>query len=652
MNNYDNSGINSEINAAITRIINSLKNGEYEQADASADYLLHLHPGFGSAYIGKLLAEFHLKELNDLLYTESSYTDSDNYKHALYYSDPETQRFLKTAPYENFYLRAKEKMSGNPSDANLRVAAGMFRQISGYRDSEQLFRKCSSIVESHRLDELYQKAEELMNSASDEQSWQAAADAFANVNGYGDSVEKRNECLKKVNEIRMDDVYNTAVDPEKCETLEALEDSLLKYESISGWKDAAEKAKQCRDIINNYKSAVRSKNRIRIFAVIGTVLLIAAVCSALFVFIPLTKYNRGNELLQKGLYIEAAEVFSSLKGYRDSETKVREIEAAVLEEYYQKAVSLLNEGQYSEASEAFAAIESYKDSAEKASEAKSMYLDDQYNKAVILIESDHLAEGIEILLKLNDYRDSADVIDSALTAKARALSEMETAAAAEELESMDPEITTSILERMTPEKISRLEMFASVDGDFLNFGQYEQDNDPENGKEAVEWIVLDHQKGIITMISRYALDVLPYNETPEKIEWKDSDLRRWLNGDFYDSVFSEEEKALIITAENDNPVYFDDLTEEAATDDRVYLLNNTEAEQFFKSDADRRAEATAYTAEKGAELEDGYASWWLRSSGYDLRNASYVYSDGSIHHNGIYVFSTQDAVRPVIRIMP
>ena len=115
---------------------------------------------------------------------------------------------------------------------------------------------------------------------------------------------------------------------------------------------------------------------------------------------------------------------------------------------------------------------------------------------------------------------------------------------------------------------------------------------------------------------------------------------------------SEEEKALIITAENDNPVYFDDLTEEAATDDRVYLLNNTEAEQFFKSDADRRTEATAYAAEKGAELEDGFASWWLRSSGYDLRNASYVYSDGSIHHNGIYVFSTQDAVRPVIRIMP
>ena len=93
--NY-NSSMNNEINAAVSRMINFLKNGEYEQADASADYLLHLYPGFGSAYIGKLLAEFHLNELNDLLYTDASYTGSDNYKHALYYSDPDTQRFLKT----------------------------------------------------------------------------------------------------------------------------------------------------------------------------------------------------------------------------------------------------------------------------------------------------------------------------------------------------------------------------------------------------------------------------------------------------------------------------------------------------------------------------------------------------------------------------
>ena len=649
--NY-NSSMNNEINAAVSRMINFLKNGEYEQADASADYLLHLYPGFGSAYIGKLLAEFHLNELNDLLYTDASYTGSDNYKHALYYSDPDTQRFLKTAPYENFYLRAKKKMEDDPTDTGMRVAAGMFRQISGYRDSDELFRKCSAAVEKNRLNELYQKAVELMNSASDENSWQAAADAFACVNGYSDSGEKRNECLQKANEFRMDAVYNSAVAPEECETLEALKDSLRKYESIKEWKDAGERAEKCRKMIHDYQQAVKSKTRIRILAVVLSILLIAVACGVIFVIIPLSKYNRGNELINKGQYDEAAEVFASLNGYRDSETKIREIREMVRENRYQAAISLMNEGKYLEASEAFAEMEGYKDSIEKAAEAKSLYLEKQYNDAVQLIASDHLVEGIQILLVLGDYKDSPEVINNALTAKAQSISLLSTAEVAAELESMDPEITTSILERMDAEKVAHLTLFAAVDGDILNFGQYEQDNDAENGEEPIEWIVLDHQKGYITMISRYALDTRPYNEDPAEITWEDSSLRKWLNDDFYPSAFSQEEKAMIIPAHNDNPAFSENLADAAETDDLVYLLNNTEAEQFFETDDERRVKATAYALEKGAETEDGYASWWLRSSGYDLRNAAYVYTDGAVHHNGIYVFSAQDAVRPVIQIMP
>ena len=85
--------------------------------------------------------------------------------------------------------------------------------------------------------------------------------------------------------------------------------------------------------------------------------------------------------------------------------------------------------------------------------------------------------------------------------------------------------------------------------------------------------------------------------------------------------------------------------------DRVSLLSISEAEQYFPSDPDRRAEATVYAAERGANTdEEGYASWWLRTAGFDRRNAAYVYSDGSVHYNGIYTTSSQDSVRPVIRI--
>lgn len=48
-------------------------------------------------------------------------------------------------------------------------------------------------------------------------------------------------------------------------------------------------------------------------------------------------------------------------------------------------------------------------------------------------------------------------------------------------------------------------------GDCVEFGTYEQDNDASNGKEAIEWLVLEVQNGKILIISKYGLDCRPYN---------------------------------------------------------------------------------------------------------------------------------------------
>ena len=48
-------------------------------------------------------------------------------------------------------------------------------------------------------------------------------------------------------------------------------------------------------------------------------------------------------------------------------------------------------------------------------------------------------------------------------------------------------------------------------GDSIYFGDYEQDGDTENGKEMIEWIVLDEQEGSILVISKFALDAMAFN---------------------------------------------------------------------------------------------------------------------------------------------
>lgn len=42
-------------------------------------------------------------------------------------------------------------------------------------------------------------------------------------------------------------------------------------------------------------------------------------------------------------------------------------------------------------------------------------------------------------------------------------------------------------------------------GDIFKFGSYEQDNDTSNGKEDIEWLVLEVKDGKALLISKYAL---------------------------------------------------------------------------------------------------------------------------------------------------
>ena len=48
-------------------------------------------------------------------------------------------------------------------------------------------------------------------------------------------------------------------------------------------------------------------------------------------------------------------------------------------------------------------------------------------------------------------------------------------------------------------------------GDIISYGSYEQDADESNGKEPIEWLVLDVDGDKALMISKYGLDAKPYN---------------------------------------------------------------------------------------------------------------------------------------------
>ena len=136
--------------------------------------------------------------------------------------------------------------------------------------------------------------------------------------------------------------------------------------------------------------------------------------------------------------------------------------------------------------------------------------------------------------------------------------------------------------------------------DSVLLGSYEQDNNTENGKESIEWLVLKKEAGKALIISKYALDAIPYNAQRSYVTWEKSSLRDWLNGSFYDEAFNEEEKKRIqsewINADT-NPEHL--VSPGHDTKDAVFLLSIKDAYEYFSTSDIGMCKPTAYAVANG-----------------------------------------------------
>lgn len=191
-------------------------------------------------------------------------------------------------------------------------------------------------------------------------------------------------------------------------------------------------------------------------------------------------------------------------------------------------------------------------------------------------------------------------------------------------------------------------------GSYINFGTYEQDNNVENGKEAVEWLVLDVKDGKALLLSKYALDCKQYHSKDVDVTWENCTIREWLNDDFFKEAFSTGERAIIptVTVPADNNPYYD--TDPGnATQDQVFLLSFVEATNYFSSDEERMCKPTDYAIENGVDTSkyNGNCRWWLRTPGKNKKLATGVVNFGDPNEYGDPVINRSlGAVRPALWI--
>ena len=229
-----------------------------------------------------------------------------------------------------------------------------------------------------------------------------------------------------------------------------------------------------------------------------------------------------------------------------------------------------------------------------------IFPNNKYNDAIALMEAGNLEEAYEAFIALDGYKDS--------TEKAK-----------------------SIFYKYKEEKIK-----VAHAGDYVIFGTYEQDNDKSNGKEVIEWLVLEVKNGKALLISKYILDRQPYNTSKTEVTWETCTLREWLNKEFLNSAFSVDEKTMISTATVSADKLPGDSTKQGNdTQDQVFLLSIIEIDKYFNSKSARQCKPTDFQRMPGFEEDGDNIDWWSRTIGSMWYFAAIVDENGGWSNAGI-----------------
>lgn len=162
----------------------------------------------------------------------------------------------------------------------------------------------------------------------------------------------------------------------------------------------------------------------------------------------------------------------------------------------------------------------------------------------------------------------------------------------------------------------------------ISFGKYYK-----NSREmtSIKWLVLEENDDELVVIASECLDNLPYHERREDITWETCSLRKWLNGEFLNTAFNDDERPAIIGS--------------------VFLLSREEIIRYMPEESSRQCSPTSWAKRHGAYTnEKGLCAWWTRSHGQRDNQSAYLNSYGAFGNRPHYVDDKVIAVRPALRL--
>ena len=188
--------------------------------------------------------------------------------------------------------------------------------------------------------------------------------------------------------------------------------------------------------------------------------------------------------------------------------------------------------------------------------------------------------------------------------------------------------------------------------------------------EPIRWKILSESNGVALILCDSIIDNGEFDDYngSESNNYRSSDIRVWLNVQFYETAFNELQRELIVTTLVDNSLastgYKNNPYTCENTEDKIFLFSYADMTNSaygfntisYATDVARRRLTSDYVRAHGGwmSLESktyGYGKWWLRTPYYNyLRYERGILETGEIFGDNL-IYSSNYGIVPALRVL-
>ena len=200
------SGSNATTAPLLKRAFMFLEDESWQEANEYCEKVLDLDPENAQAYLGKLLAELHIRTREGLKEYAVPFEENSNCQKAMRFGDDGLREELKKCISLVDYNNAVNAMKSANSEEAYKEIADRFESMSDFKDAPALAQECLKHADECRKDEIYNSIYKLTEDThyswqNDAGKYQAAIEKLESLNGWRDSEERILHCKKILEEI-------------------------------------------------------------------------------------------------------------------------------------------------------------------------------------------------------------------------------------------------------------------------------------------------------------------------------------------------------------------------------------------------------------------------------------------------------------------